>query len=77
MKKIGVYDVQLQYDTARLEYVSGAEAEADGIVTLTGTGWGTEVTYSNLTFRAIAAVEAGISVKSAGDHSQWIGCEWI
>lgn len=64
-EKIGVYDVQLQYDTARLEYVSGAEAEADGIVTLTGTGWGTEVTYSNLTFRAIAGGEAGISVKSA------------
>lgn len=66
---IGVYEIQLQYDTTRLEYISGAEKEADGIVTLMGTGWGDEVTYDNLTFKSISGGEAGLSVKEAHVYS--------
>lgn len=66
---IGVYEVQLQYDTSRLAYVSGAEEEADGIITLMGTGWGDTVTYDNLTFQAVSGGNAGLTVKEAHIYS--------
>ena len=59
---IGVYKVELQYDTGRLEYVSGAEAEEDGVITLEGTGFGNEITYDNITFKAIGGGNAGLKV---------------
>lgn len=66
---IGVYKVELQYDTGRLEYVSGAEAEEDGVITLEGTGFGNEITYDNITFKAIGGGNAGLKVKGAKIYS--------
>lgn len=61
---IGTYGVELKYDTDRLEYVSGAESELDGIITLEGTGFGKEVTYK-LLFTPVSGGQAGIAVSSA------------
>lgn len=62
--QIGAYRVSLRYDTARMEYISGAEEETDGLITLEGTGLDSQVTYV-LAFRAIGAGEAGIQVMDA------------
>lgn len=66
---IGVYKVELQYDTGRLEYISGAEAEEDGVITLEGTGFGNEITYDNITFKAIGGGNAGLKVRGAKIYS--------
>lgn len=63
-ESIGAYRIELEYDTDRLAYVSGAEEEQDGVITLTGTGFGNEVEY-NLIFNPISGGKAGISVKNA------------
>ena len=47
---IGAYQVSLRYDTDRMEYVSGAEEASEGVITLEGTGFGSEVSYT-LEFR--------------------------
>lgn len=65
---IGLYNVSLRYDTDRMEYVSGAEKEEDGIITLEGTGFGNEIGYT-LEFKAVGAGEAGIKVKDAHINS--------
>jgi len=61
---IGAYKVTLWYDTDRMEYVSGAEGESEGVITLEGTGFGNEVTYA-LEFRASRAGSAGMAVGEA------------
>lgn len=61
---IGTYKVELEYDYNRLEYVSGAENEENGIITLEGTGFGTEITY-NLFFNPISGGKAGVMVRAA------------
>lgn len=63
-ENIGVYKLELSYDTDRLQYVSGAESELDGVITLTGTGFGKEIIY-NIMFNPISGGRAGIVVKSA------------
>lgn len=65
---IGVYEISLVYDTERMEYVSGAERESGGIITLEGTGFGNEVAYI-LEFRAIGAGDAGLAVQDARVYS--------
>ncbi|MCR5848963.1 MAG: ABC transporter permease [Lachnospiraceae bacterium] len=62
---IGYYEIVLKYDKNRMQYVSGAEAEDNGLVTLQGTGWGDEITYSNLRFKATSGGSAGLVVKEA------------
>lgn len=61
---IGLYNVSLRYDTARMQYIQGAEDNADGLLTLKGTGFGNEISY-NLRFKAVGAGEAGIKIKEA------------
>lgn len=65
---IGLYQVSLYYDTNRMEYISGAEQENGGIITLEGTGFGDEVSYT-LRFKAVGAGEAGMTVKDAQIYS--------
>lgn len=61
---IGAYQLELEYDTGRLAYVTGAEEEQDGTITLKGTGFGNEVEY-NLIFRKVSGGKAGIIVSAA------------
>lgn len=61
---IGSYEVNLRYDTHRMEYVSGAEEESQGMILLEGTGFGREIAYT-LEFRAIGAGNAGLAVRHA------------
>ena len=61
---IGAYQVSLRYDTDRMEYVSGAEEASEGMITLEGTGFGSEVSYT-LEFRTSGAGRAGIAVEEA------------
>lgn len=65
---IGLYNVSLRYDTDRMEYVSGAEKEEGGIITLEGTGFGNEISYT-LEFKAVGAGDAGIKVKDVHINS--------
>ncbi len=62
---IGYYEIVLKYDKNRMQYISGAESENNGLVTLQGTGWGNEISYSNLRFKAISGGSAGLVVKEA------------
>lgn len=66
---IGYYEVKLRYDNTRMTYVSGAEEEKDGILTLKGTGWGKEVDYEHLKFKAVSGGNAGIAVQEAHIYS--------
>ena len=61
---IGAYQVSLRYDADRMEYVSGAEEASEGVITLEGTGFGSEVSYT-LEFRTSGAGRAGIAVEEA------------
>ena len=58
---IGAYRVEIYYDAARMQYVSGASAAAEGVLILEGYGGATEVKHW-LEFNAIAEGAAGISV---------------
>lgn len=62
--QIGAYRIMLRYDASRMEYISGAETEEDGVITLEGTGFDSQVTYV-LAFHAAGAGEAGIQVTDA------------
>lgn len=62
--KIGVYYVEVQYDTERLEYIDGGDSEQDGVIILRGTGLRDRVKYM-LNFRAIGGGNAGIRVRYA------------
>jgi len=59
---IGSYYVELEYDTGRMEYISGAEREEEGILYLQGTGLRDEVSY-RLEFALTSGGEAGIRVR--------------
>lgn len=63
-EKIGTYDIELEYDTTRLEYISGAENSAEGVITLKGTGIDDSIRYW-LTFKALDGGEAGLAVTKA------------
>jgi ABC-type polysaccharide/polyol phosphate transport system ATPase subunit len=63
---IGDYNVEIQYDNLRLQYVEGASAvdEENGILILQGTGNSTEIKYWIL-FDAISGGEAQLRVLDA------------
>lgn len=61
---IGEYHLELRYDNTRLDYISGADDEEDGLLTLDGTGNGTEVKVL-LYFEAVSGGGAGIVFTAA------------
>lgn len=61
---IGTYYVELSYDNRRMEYVSGAESEDNGIITLKGTATGKEVKYM-LYFEPLSGGTANIQIERA------------
>ena len=58
------YHVELVYDTDRLTYVSGAEAELNGVIVLEGTATENRIQYM-LDFEPISGGNAGIYVRKA------------
>ena len=62
--KIGAYYVEVQYDTDRLEYISGGDSEQDGVVILRGTGLRDRIKYM-LRFRPTGGGNAGIRIRYA------------
>ncbi len=62
--KIGVYYVEVQYDTDRLEYIDGGDSEQDGVIILQGTGLRDQVKYM-LHFRSLSGGQAGIRIRYA------------
>nr|MCR4648714.1 cohesin domain-containing protein [Lachnospiraceae bacterium] len=66
---IGYYEVQIKYDVNRMQYVSGADAEDNGIITLRGEGWGGEISYGNIEFKAISGGSAGMKVMEASIYN--------
>lgn len=62
--KIGAYYVEVQYDTDRMEYISGGDSEQDGVVILRGTGLRDRVKYM-LNFRSKGGGSAGIRIRYA------------
>jgi len=63
-EEIGSYHLELRYDSTRMDYVSGAESEENGLLTLDGTGTGEEVKVF-LYFKATGGGDAGIAFTSA------------
>lgn len=61
---VGMYHVEISYDSSRLQYVSGATAAADGLLILEGIGDGTVVKYW-LEFNVQSEGEAFIEVTGA------------
>lgn len=62
--QIGVYYVEVQYDTDRLEYIDGGDSEQDGVIILQGTGLRDQVKYM-LHFRSLSGGQAGIRIRYA------------
>ena len=60
--QLRTYHVELGYDTNRLRYIIGAEAEVNGVITLEGTAVSSEVQYE-LYFHVINGGNAGIYAK--------------
>lgn len=63
-ERMGTYHVEIAYDRSRMEYVSGAEREEDGIIILEGTATGEQVRYM-IEFNPLSGGEAYIEVKYA------------
>lgn len=63
-EQIGTYFIEMEYDSTRMRYVRGADSEQDGIITLTGTGLSSTVSY-DLRFTGAIGGEAGIIVRNA------------
>lgn len=61
---VGMYHVEISYDSSRLQYVSGATAAEDGLLILEGVGDGTVVKYW-LEFNVQSEGEAFIAVTGA------------
>lgn len=61
---VGMYHVEISYDSSRLQYVSGATAAEDGLLILEGVGDGTVVKYW-LEFNVQSEGEAFIEVTGA------------
>jgi len=63
--KIGTYEIEVEYDGSRMEYLHGADqAGEDGILYLQGTGFEDVVTYE-LVFWTIGGGAGGIRIYSA------------
>ncbi len=63
-KTTGDYYIEVSYDTSRLEYLSGANEEKDGVLILEGEGIEGETRYW-LEFKVLSGGEAFIKVDSA------------
>ena len=62
--KLGVYYVEVQYDTDRMQYIDGGDSEQDGVIILQGTGLRDQVKYM-LHFRSLSGGQAGIRIRHA------------
>lgn len=62
--KVGIYYVEVEYDTERMKYTGGGDSEQDGVIILQGTGLRDEVKYM-LHFQAVGGGDAGIRVRNA------------
>lgn len=65
---IGTYEVLLSYDERHISYVSGANAESDGLITLSGDLQKTSVKHM-LSFNALSGGESTIKVESVVIHT--------
>lgn len=65
---IGTYEVILSYDERYFSYVSGANAESDGLITLSGDLQEQSVKHM-LSFNALSGGESTIKVESAVIHT--------
>lgn len=72
---VGRYFIEVQYDTARMEYTGGGDGEQDGLIILEGTGKADTIKYM-LTFRAVGGGEAGIRINSARIRSRDDGTDF-
>lgn len=61
---MGSYHVELEYDNSRMDYVSGAESEANGVITMEGIAVSNEVKYM-LSFKAKSGGDAYVKIKNA------------
>ena len=61
---MGSYHIEVEYDNSRIEYIGGAEAESNGVITLEGIGVSDQIKYM-LSFKTISGGDAYIKVKSA------------
>ena len=61
-ERMGTYHVEISYDRSRMEYVSGAEREENGIIILEGTATGVSTKYM-LEFKSLSGGEAYIEVE--------------
>ena len=61
---IGTYFIQMEYDTERMIYESGADSENEGLMILTGTGLEETVRYE-LHFKASGSGSGGIYIVKA------------
>ena len=61
---MGSYHVELEYDNSRMDYVSGAESEANGMITMEGIAVSNEVKYM-LSFKTKSGGDAYVKIKNA------------
>lgn len=61
---MGSYHVELEYDNSRMDYVSGAESEANGVITMEGIAVSNEVKYM-LSFKTKSGGDAYVKIKNA------------
>ena len=61
---MGSYHVELEYDNSRMDYVSGAESEANGVITMEGIAVSNEVKYM-LSFKTKSGGAAYVKIKNA------------
>lgn len=60
---MGSYHVELEYDNSRMDYVSGAESEANGVITMEGIAVSNEVKYM-LSFKTKSGGDAYVKIKN-------------
>ena len=60
---MGSYHVELEYDNSRMDYVSGAESEANGVITMEGIAVSNEVKYM-LSFKTKSGGAAYVKIKN-------------
>ena len=61
---MGSYHVELEYDNSRMDYGSGAESEANGVITMEGIAVSNEVKYM-LSFKTKSGGDAYVKIKNA------------
>lgn len=61
---MGSYHVELEYDNSRMDYVSGAESEVNGVITMEGIAVSNEVKYM-LSFKTKSGGDAYVKIKNA------------